>query len=95
MKNHPKINSSAKKWFELELERRGIDASIHFEYIMSLVEDCCGDCISDISNKGISTLSQKMSMNEDHWEISENRDIAIQMLESLSNSVSTISSCTT
>lgn len=78
-----------KKWFESELERRGIDATIHFDYIMTLVEDCCPDCISDKDTSRFNpAVIDLMIMSCDHWKMSENRDIAIQMLESLSNSVS-------
>ena len=88
MKHQIKNDSAVKKWFESELMQRGIDATIHLEYIMTLAEVCCDDCISvkDIDSIGLSTPNVKTDIDA-HWNVSENRDLAVKMLQSLSCSV--------
>lgn len=94
-------STSLMKWFVHELERRNIDVDIHAKYTIALVQDaeCCNECISgpncsiretldpiiDDQKRGIDDRKRRIDA---HWNYSPNREIAIEMLQSASNSVS-------
>ena len=87
-------STSLMKWFVHELERRNIDVDIHAKYTIALVQDaeCCNECISGPNCSIKDTLDpiiddQKRGIDA-HWNYSPNREIAIEMLQSASNSVS-------
>lgn len=94
-------STSLMKWFVHELERRDIDVDIHAKYTIALVQDaeCCSECISGPNCSFKDTLDpiidDQKRVNDDqkrgidaHWNYSPNREIAIEMLQSASNSVS-------